>query len=63
MNLPKVATDDILLFGSLAAFALGVGLVVAAITGDALLALGMALVGFGFPAATVVFLAAAEASK
>lgn len=62
MTLPP--TDDIALFGSLAAFALGVGFVVASITGDALLALGMVLVGFGLPSATVVFMAAAaEESK
>jgi hypothetical protein len=61
MTLPD--TDDILLFGSLAAFALGVALVVAAITGDALLAAGMALVGFGLPTAAIVFMAATETSE
>lgn len=60
MNLPKVASDDALLFGSLAAFALGVAFVVGAMTGDALLACGMALVGFGLPATVVVFIAATE---
>jgi hypothetical protein len=63
MNLPKIATDDALLFGSLAAFALGVAFVVGAMTGDALLALGAALVGFGLPASVVIFMAAAEPSK
>lgn len=59
----RIDSDDILLFGSLAGFALGVAMVVGAMTGDALLAVGMALVGFSFPACAVVFMAASEPSK
>lgn len=61
MTLPD--TDDIFLFGSLGAFALGLGFVVAAMSGDALMALGTVLVGFGLPSTTVVFMAAAEKSE
>ena len=61
MTLPP--TDDIALFGSLAAFALGVGLTFASLSGDPLLALGAMLICFGGPASVVVFLAAAETSK
>lgn len=59
----RIASDDILLFGSLAVFALGVGLVTAAATGDAMLALGMFLVSFALPSTAVVFMAAQETSK
>lgn len=59
MNLPKIAPDDAVLFGSIAAFASGIGIVVGALT-DPLLGFGMALFSFGLPSAVVAFLAAGE---
>ena len=59
MTLPD--TDDLLLFGSLALAAVGVTLVVFASTGDAVAALGAALLVFGVSAFLVTFMAAGEA--
>jgi hypothetical protein len=63
MKLSQIAPDDALLFGSLAALALGCGAVVAATAQNALLALGVVLVAFGLPSAVVAFLAAQGASE
>lgn len=59
MNLPKIATDDALLFGSLALVAIGTLLVTLSVTGNAALAVGLALIVFGAPSFVVTFLAAA----
>jgi hypothetical protein len=60
MKLPNIASDDLMLFGSLALFALGAAVVVVATTKDPLLAFGVGLVVFGLPAGLIAFLAAAE---
>lgn len=59
MNLPKIPADDAVLFGSIAAAAIGVAIVVGALA-NPLLGIGAALFSFGLPAAVVAFLAAGE---
>ena len=56
--MPKIAADDAFLFGSLGLLAIGCAMIVAASTGDAWLAIGVALAVFGLPAFVVTFLAA-----
>lgn len=56
-------TDDLMLFGSLALTAIGAALIVVAVTSQLLLALGVALIVFGVPAAAVTFMAAAGETK
>lgn len=63
MKLPKIDTDDALLFGSLAAFALGVTIVAASLTEHLGLAVGLGMIVFGAPSAVIAFLAAAEPPK
>ena len=63
MNLPKIATDDALLFGSLALVAIGTLLVGVSLTANVALSVGAALIVFGVPSFVVTFLAAAEESK
>jgi hypothetical protein len=60
---PKIASDDLLLFGSLALAAIGVALVVATTTNDVLAALGTALVVFGAPSVLITLMAAGETTK
>jgi hypothetical protein len=60
MKLPKIATDDALLFGSLFVFALGAVLTVAAATGNLILAFGAGLIVFGLPSTLIAFLASAQ---
>jgi hypothetical protein len=60
MRLPKIAPDDLLLFGSLALVAIGLALVTLTTTGDAVAALGVALVAFGGPSVFITLLAAGE---
>ncbi len=59
----KIATDDALLFGSLALAAIGAGFVTATTTGDILAAAGVALIVFGIPSALITFMAASEDTK
>jgi hypothetical protein len=59
----KIATDDALLFGSLAAASAGLGLVVGRLTLDPWLAVGVTLVVFGVTSALLAFLAAQEPPK
>ncbi len=59
----KIATDDVLLFGSLALAAIGAAFVTATTTGDILTALGVALIAFGVPSALITFMAASEEAK
>lgn len=63
MKLPKIDTDDLVLFGSLLIFAVGAGLVVISRTGDGVLAFGAACIVFGLPSAVIAFLAAAETTE
>ena len=63
MNLPKIAPDDLMLFGSLALAAVGAAIVVAATTTDAFLAVGVALIAFALPCVLIVFMAASEETK
>lgn len=63
MKIPKIAADDLMLFGSLFLAALGAALVVCSRTGDLTLGLGMALIVFGLPAAVITFMAASEETK
>ena len=63
MTFPKIDPDDIMLFGSLALFAIGAAFITAATVNDGLAAVGVGLLVFGLPAALVAFLAAAEPSK
>ena len=63
MTFPKIEPDDIVLFGSLALFAIGAAFITAATIGDGLAAVGVALLVFGGPAALIAFMAAAEPSK
>jgi hypothetical protein len=63
MNFPKIATDDLVLFGSLALASIGAALVTAGTTSDSLLAFGVALLVFGLPSALIAFMAAAEEPK
>ena len=63
MNLPKIDTDDLLLFGSLGLAAGGAALIAWATTDEIGLALGVLLLVFGVPAALVTFMAAGEPSK
>lgn len=60
MTFPKIDPDDLVLFGSLAIAAIGIGFVVFATTEDALAALGAVLLVFGIPSALVTFMAASE---
>ena len=53
-------TEDLILFGSFAAVAIGALLVVAASAGNGFLAIGVGLIVFGVPSAIVTFLAAGE---
>lgn len=61
--MPKIATDDALLFGSLAMVAIGTLLVIVALTANVALAVGSALIVFGVPSFVVTFLAAAGEPK
>lgn len=61
MKMP--ATEDLLLFGSLALTAIGVCLVVENLSHQISLAVGSAFIVFGLPSFFVIFLAAAEESK
>lgn len=63
MTFPKIDPDDLVLFGSLATFAIGAALVAIATSGNPLLALGLALIVFGLPATLITFLAASEEPK
>ena len=56
----KIATDDLVLFGSLAVLSIGAALVTASSTGQGWLAFGVALVVFGLPAFLITFMAAGE---
>lgn len=58
MTLPD--TDDLLLFGSIAAVALGALLVTLSLADDPIAAAGVALVVFGLPTAVITLLAAGE---
>ena len=62
MTFPKIDPDDLVLFGSLATFALGAALVMVATSGNPVLAFGVALIVFGLPATLLTFLAASEDS-
>lgn len=61
--MPKIATDDALLFGSLGMVAIGTLLVIVALTANAALAVGSALIVFGVPSFAITFLAAAGEPK
>lgn len=61
--MPKIATDDLLLFGSLAMTAIGAALVVGVISTEPMLAIGIAFITFGLPSALITFMAAFEESK
>lgn len=58
MRFPKIASDDLVLFGSLALAAVGAALVTAGMTSDGVLAFGAALLVFGIPATLIAFMAA-----
>lgn len=58
MTFPKIDSDDLVLFGSLGAFALGAALVTIATSSNPVLSLGVALIVFGLPAALITFMAA-----
>ncbi len=60
MKLPKIATDDAVLFGSLGLAAIGAALIAASRTADAVLSVGIALLVFGVPAVVITFIAAGE---
>lgn len=60
MTLPKIDTEDALLFGSLALAAVGLALVTFTTTHDALAAIGVALVAFSAPTVVITLLAAGE---
>jgi hypothetical protein len=62
MTLPKIASDDVLLFGCLALAAVGAALITFTTTHDGLAALGVAFVVFGVPSALIVLLAAGDNS-
>lgn len=61
MKLPD--TDDLILFGSLALAALGVGLVAGVLTGELWLSIGLPLLFFGILSALIAFMAAAGETK
>lgn len=63
MRFPKIDSDDLVLFGSLALAAVGVVLVTGVSTGNFGLALGLALVFFGILSALIAFMAAAGETK
>ncbi len=56
----KIATDDLVLFGSLALAAIGAAFVTVTTTNDGLAAIGVALLMFGIPATLITFMAASE---
>lgn len=56
----RIDNDDLVLFGSLASFAIGAALVTAGTTGEGWVAFGVALVVFGLPAFLIAFMAAGE---
>jgi hypothetical protein len=56
----KIATDDLVLFGSLGLLAIGCAAVAGATTGNWLLGIGVALMVFGLLSALVSFMAAGE---
>lgn len=58
MKMPH--SDDLVLFGSLALAAVGAALVTVSTTGEAFLAIGVALVVFGLPSVLIAFMAAGE---
>lgn len=58
--MPKIDTDDLLLFGSLALAALGAALVVFTTTDDLLAAVGVGFVVFGIPSTLITLLAAGD---
>lgn len=60
MKLPKIDADDAILFGSLISVAFGLALVTFTTTGDALAAVGVALVTFGVPSVLITLIAAGE---
>jgi hypothetical protein len=53
-------TDDLMLFGNLALFAIGAAAIAGAATGNWLLAIGVALFAFGILSALITFMAAGE---
>ena len=61
--MPKIDTDDLLLFGSLALAAIGAAFITATTTDDLLAAFGVALVVFGVPSTLITLMAAAEETK
>jgi hypothetical protein len=56
----KIATDDLLLFGSIALAAIGAALVTLETTDRLLVALGVLFVVFGVPTALITLAAAGE---
>lgn len=58
--MPKIDTDDLLLFGSLALAAIGAAFVTATTTNDVLAAVGVALLVFGIPSTLITFMASGE---
>lgn len=59
MTFPKIAADDLVLFGSLALAAIGAALITLSTTDDVGASLGVALLVFGLPAALIAFMASA----
>jgi hypothetical protein len=60
MKMPKIAADDLLLFGSIALAAIGAALVTLETTDRPLVALGVLFVVFGVPTALITLAAAGE---
>jgi hypothetical protein len=59
----KIDADDLVLFGSVALFAIGAAFVTAASSGNGLLSFGVALIVFGVPTAFIAFMAAGQETK
>lgn len=60
MKLPKIDSDDLVLFGSLALLSVGAAFVTASSTGNGWLAFGIGLIVLGLPSALLGFLASEQ---